>query len=99
LLAKIGIADLDPSRILAECEHIFITIGSRGIVADLLAMPTAGQKILHCDLHEYAIQGRSLDGAYSHFKKTFCDNCSDCSPRPSSSQYSEDWQEEENGEV
>lgn len=95
-LVQIGIADLDPSRILAQCEHIFITIGAQGIVADLLDMPTAGQKILHCNLHEYAIQGISLDGAYGHFKKTFCDNCGDCSPRPSSWRYSEEWQEKEN---
>lgn len=95
-LVQIGITDLDPSRVLAKCEHIFITIGPQGIVADLLSMPTASQKILHCNLHEYAIQGLSLDSTYGHFKQRFCDNCPDCSPRPSSWQYSEEWQEEEN---
>ncbi|MBA2702625.1 MAG: hypothetical protein H0U60_02095 [Blastocatellia bacterium] len=59
-LVQIGIADLDPSRILAQCEHIFITIGAQGIVADLLDMPTAGQKILHCNLHGYAVRGYPL---------------------------------------
>jgi hypothetical protein len=95
-LVQIGIADLGPSRILVNCEHIFITIGAQGMVADLLDMPTAGQKILHCDLHEYAIQGLSLDGVYNNFKKKYCDNCPDCSPRPSSWQYSDEWQQEQN---
>lgn len=95
-LVQIGIADLDPSRILANCEHIFVTFGVRGIVAERLNMPTAGHKILHCNLHEYAIQGLSLDGAYAQFKESFCDRCGDCSPRPSSWKYSEEWQEKEN---
>jgi hypothetical protein len=59
-------------------------------------MPTAGHKIIHCDLHEYAIQGLSVDGVYDNFKKKYCDNCPDCSPRPSSWQYSDEWQQEEN---
>lgn len=93
---RIGIADLDPSRILVGCEHIFITFGAHGLVAELLDMPTAGNKIIHCDLHQYAIQGLSLDGTYDHFKKKFCDGCSDCSPRSPSWEYSEEWQQEEN---
>ncbi len=61
-LVQIGIADLDPSRILVGCEHIFITFGAHGLVAELLDMPTAGNKIIHCDLHQHAFQGLSLDG-------------------------------------
>jgi hypothetical protein len=30
-LVQIGIADLDPSRILVNCKHIFATFGARGI--------------------------------------------------------------------
>ena len=93
---KIGIADLDPSRILVNCEHIFITLGSHGLVAELLDMPTAGRKIIHCDLHRYAIQGLSLDRAYGSFKKKFCDGCSDGVPRSPNWQYSEEWQQIEN---
>lgn len=59
-------------------------------------MPTAGTKILHCDLHEHAIEGLSLDSAYAQFKKDFCDSCSDCSPRPSNWRHSDEWQQEEN---
>lgn len=95
-LVRIGIADLDPSRILINCEHIFITIWAQGVVAELLDMPTAGYKILHCDLHEYAIQGLSADGVYDNFKKQYCDNCPDCSPQPSSWQHTDEWQQEEN---
>jgi uncharacterized protein DUF4365 len=95
-LVEIGLADLDRSRVLTNCEHIFITFGTHGLVAELLDMPTAGHKILHCDLHEYAIQGLSLDGTYDSFKKQYCDNCADSCPRPSSWQYSDEWQQEEN---
>jgi hypothetical protein len=95
-VVKIGIDDLDPSRILVNCEHIFITLGPRGLVADILKMPTAGYKILHCDLHECAVEGLSLDGAYKLFKERFCDKCADSSPRPSSWKYSDVWQQGEN---
>ena len=95
-IVKIGIDDLDPSRILVKCEHIFITLGPRGMVADILKMPTAGYKILHCDLHGCAVEGLSLDGAYNLFQEKFCDKCADCSPRPPSWIYSDVWQQEEN---
>lgn len=95
-VVQIGLADLDPSRILINCEHIFITYGAHGLVAELLDMPTAGHKIIHCDLHEYAMHGLALDGTYRRFKKKFCDNCTDCLSRPTSWHYSEEWQQEEN---
>ena len=30
-IVRIGIADLDPSRVLKNCEHIFISLGPRGL--------------------------------------------------------------------
>jgi len=95
-LVQIGLADLDPSRVLINCEHIFITFGAHGLVAELLDMPTAGHKILHCDLHRFAIQGLSLDSVYETFKRRYCDGCSDCLPRAPEWKYSDEWQQEEN---
>ena len=95
-VVRIGIEDLDPSRILKNCEHIFISLGPRGLPAQLLQLPTAGIKIIHCVLHKHAIQGLSLDPAYSAFKKQFCDKCPDSSPRPETWKYSDEWQQREN---
>lgn len=95
-LVQLGLNDLDPTRILVNCEHIFITMGAQGMVAEILDMPTAGHKVLRCDLHECAIEGLSLDNTYHLFKQRFCTKCSDCSPRPSTWKHSEKWQEEEN---
>jgi hypothetical protein len=95
-IIQIGINDLDPSRILKNCEHFFVTLSARGLVAEILALPTAGHKVLHCDLHEYAIEGLTLDKTYQSFKKRYCDRCPDCLPRQSDWRYSEEWQQEEN---
>lgn len=93
---RIGIADLDPSRVLKDCQHIFLSFGQRGMLADWLRLPTAGNKIVHCDLHRYAIEGLDLDGTYAVFKETYCRKCLDGSPRAESWEYSEKWQQEEN---
>jgi hypothetical protein len=95
-IVRLGLDDLNPSRVLINCEHIFITLGPHGLLADLLDMPTAGHKIIHCDLHEYAVIGVSLDSIYTHFKNRYCDSCNDCLPRPSTWEYSDDWQQEQN---
>ncbi|MGA2073720.1 MAG: DUF4365 domain-containing protein [Terriglobia bacterium] len=95
-LVRIGIADLDPSRVLKGCEHIFISLGDREILAERLALPTAGNKIIHCDLHGHAIEGPDLDGTYALFKQRYCQKCSDSRPRLADWVYTEEWQQEEN---
>ncbi len=95
-VVRIGIADLNPSRILKNCEHIFVTLSHRGLVADWLQLPTAGFKVIHCTLHKHAVEGLALDSSYEVFKSQYCDKCPDCSPRPPSWEYSDRWQKEEN---
>jgi hypothetical protein len=93
---RLGITDLDPSRVLKNCEHIFVTIGSYGLLGHVLKVPTVGSKIIHCVLHTLALEGVSLDTTYQFFQQKFCSNCADASPRPPGWRYSEKWQQEEN---
>jgi hypothetical protein len=95
-VVRIGLKDLDPSRVLRNCEHIYVSLSFHGLVADWLQLPTAGGKVVHCTLHKYAIEGLDLDGAYSFFKERYCDKCPDCLPRPSTWKYSMERQELEN---
>lgn len=99
-LVQVGIQDLDPSRVLADCEHIFITLAVRNTleqyVSEIFQLPTAGSKVIHCTLHRRAIVGLTLDGTYEHFKNKYCSKCGDCKPRPESWHYSEEWQQSEN---
>jgi hypothetical protein len=95
-LVRAGIADLDPSRVLKNCEHLFICLASQSTVSRLLRLQTANHKIILCDLHSYGVRGLALDEAYERFKREYCDKCPDCSPRSPTWRYSGEWQEEEN---
>lgn len=95
-IVRIGLEDLDPSRVLRHCEHIFTTLGARTAIIAPLGLPTAGDKVIHCDLHKYAAEGLVLDEVFAFFKERYCDSCPDCSPRPMTWAYSEAWQKEEN---
>jgi len=91
-----AISDLNPSRVLRECEHAFVTVRPMGLVATWLRLPTMGQKAVHCELHKYSVVGDTLDGAYRSFKNSYCESCPDRSPRAQDWQYSPEWQEAEN---
>lgn len=95
-LVRAGITDLDPSRVLKNCEHLFICLASQSTVSRLLRLQTANHKIILCDLHSYGVRGLALDETYECFKRENCDKCSDCSPRSTTWRYSGEWQEEEN---
>jgi hypothetical protein len=87
-------APREPRQVgVCALDRVGLTLG---LVAEILAMHTAGYKILHCDLQGYAVEGLTLDNTYRYFKERFCDNCDACSPRSSSWQYSNEWQQEEN---
>jgi hypothetical protein len=95
-IVRLGLKDLDPTRALKDCKHLFITTGfSQPLIAQALRMPSAGEKIIHCTLHCYAAGGQSLDVIYGSFKQKFCNACPDCSPRPSNWEYSDEWQKQE----
>jgi hypothetical protein len=99
---RLGIEDYNPERAIKHCEHAFVSISGRGIpgfisiAADLLQLPTMRGKIMHCTLHNYDVEGRTLDPVSAQFKAKYCDTCKDISPRPSDWTYSDEWLENEN---
>lgn len=100
-LVRLGILDASPERAVKHCQHAFMSISgnvsaSANSLADLLQLPSIRAKIIHCDLHDYAVESRTLDAALDQFKAEYCDKCTDLSPRPSSWEYSEEWLQAEN---
>lgn len=95
-IVRIGIADFDPTRVLKNCQHLFVSLGSSGLPAEMLQLPTAGSKFLHCTLKSKTIGGVSLDRVYEGFKAKFCDGCAECKPHAADWSYSHRWQREQN---
>ena len=91
-IIKIGIADLNPERVLKNCEHLYVTTGSIGIPGRMLMLPTAGSKSMFCTFHGYGIGGLSLDSIYSLFKDKYCINCKEKKPHPDDWKWSHIWQ-------
>lgn len=94
-IVRIGIKDLDPTRILQNCKHLYISLGSIGLPARMLQLCTAGHKTLHCTLHEYNVGNISIDNAYDYMKKNYCSKCKDKSEHPKDWKWSREWQKEQ----
>lgn len=100
-LVRLGIKDEDPNRVLKECEHSFVSLSGRvslvkRMLAEHLNLPSIGAKIIHCVLHDYAVESHSLDDAFQCFKAKYCEKCPDRSPHPADWKWSDEWQQEEN---
>jgi len=95
-IVNIGIADFDPTRVLKNCQHLFVTIDSTGLPGQWLGLPTAGAKLLHCTLKGNTIGGTSLDMVYATFKSRYCDGCKECLPHPTEWSYTHEWQRGQN---
>lgn len=93
---RIGIADWDPTRILRNCQHLFVSLGSHGLVGDWLQLPTVGTKFLHCTLLGHTIGGISLDSVYQTFQQDHCASCNKCRPQAADWHYSHSWQRAQN---
>jgi hypothetical protein len=97
-MVRIGIDDFDPTRVLQDCEHMFLTLGRQGhtifhsMLAEQLQLPTMGPKVLHCSLHKYTRVGMSLDETYERFRRDYCDKCPDRLPREVGWHYAHEWQ-------
>ena len=97
-MVRIEIDDFDPTRVLQDCEHMFLTLGRQGhtifhsLLAEQLQLPTMGPKVFHCTLYKYTRVGMSLDETYEQFKRDYCDKCPDRSPREVGWQYTHKWQ-------
>ena len=93
---QVSIADLDPTRVLKNCRHLFVAMASQSAVGTWLQLPTMGTKFLYCTLHKFGIGGFALNGVYALFKEQHCKNCPDAQPHPREWNYSHAWQREEN---
>jgi hypothetical protein len=95
-LVRVGMRDLNPTRVLQDCEHLFISLGASGLISNWLRLPTMGQKTIHCTRHRFSVTGSTLDGANKVFRSNYCDHCPDRARRPLDWKYSPEWQESEN---
>lgn len=92
-IVRIGLTDLDPTRVLKHCKHLFLAQGSYGLPAKTLGLPSAGSKTLWCTLHSYGIGGMELDSLYEEFmQREHCTECRDAQPHPEGWAWTRDWQ-------
>lgn len=98
-VVRIGLADLDPTRVARNCQHIHLRPGPRGIPAEILGLPSAGFKSIICLKHGHSMQGLKLDDLYEHFSRRMpwandqicCETCLDRTPQPEGWNWSEEW--------
>jgi len=90
-----GLEDLNPERVLRNCQHLFVTIESTGSPGQWLRLPTAGAKRLCCTLHGDCMVGIVLDSLYGVFQGAHCRDCPDVAPHPERWEWSRKWQLEQ----
>ena len=98
-VVRIGLKDIDPTRVVKNCHHIHVMITSRGMPAEMLGLPTAGFKRIVCLKHGHYAEALSLDNAYETFAEVApwapdqvcCENCPDKAPHPQGWTSSEEW--------
>jgi hypothetical protein len=91
-VVRIGLTDLDPTRVLRTCTHLFLALGAHGLPAVMLGLPTAGSKTLWCTLHGHGIGGMQLDGLMQFMEREHCATCGDRRPQQEGWQWSRPWQ-------
>ena len=95
-IVNIGLRDLNPERVLRNCRHFFLALTGGGVPAQMLQLPTAGGKALHCLAKHITIQGLSLDSLYEHFKASYCAGCELSDPHPAEWKWTRKWQLDQN---
>ncbi|MCE9520066.1 MAG: hypothetical protein K8R87_11015 [Verrucomicrobia bacterium] len=99
-IVRIGLEDLDPTRVVKNCEHIHVMTTTYGMPAEMLGLPTAGSKRVVCLKHGHSIETLSLDSAYQTFAKISpwakdqicCENCPDKAPHPEGWEWTQEWE-------
>lgn len=94
-IVRIGIADANPERVLRDCQKLHVSIDSYGIPAEMMGLPTAGFKSIHCILHGHRMSSASLDGLYATFQQMKCATCQDKTPHDPGWTWSKSWQSEQ----
>ena len=100
-VVRIGLEDLDPTRVAKNCQHIHVMTTSYGMPAEMLGLLTAGSKRIVCLKHGHSVEAMSLDGAYETFSEVApwdkdqicCENCPDKAPHPDGWEWSKEWQD------
>jgi len=92
-LARIGLKDRNPERILKHCKHLFVDIVTYGPIWNMVALPETGMKILYCE-KTGCIMGQSLDELLESFKNSNCKTCNFHSPRSNDWKWTRKWQRE-----
>lgn len=100
-MVRVGLEDLDPRRVLRNCSHMHVAYPYRGIVAEMLGMPTAGIKRVVCLKHGHFAQQLHLDDAYRFFAKNpfrsegevCCETCPNKAPHPDGWDMSKAWED------
>ncbi|HKQ50632.1 MAG TPA: DUF4365 domain-containing protein [Phycisphaerae bacterium] len=94
-IINIGLRDLNPERVVKKCRYFYVSIGVSGVPAQMIGLPTAGSKFLHCTRHNFTMMGYSLDDIYGWFESQHCSKCRDCEPLPPDWSWTLEWQEEQ----
>ena len=94
-IINIGLRDLNPTRVLKNCDKLYVSSSSSGVPARMLFLPTAACKTLYCTLNGYGIGGLSLDSVYKMFKEEYCSKCKKESPHPRRWKWSRLWQQKQ----
>ena len=90
-LARIGLKDRNPERILRHCRHLHTEIVNYGPIWDMVALPSTGTKILYCEKNNAAIFGRELDYLLTEMQKENCAGCQYHSPRSAEWKWTHEW--------
>lgn len=102
-IIKQGLEDYNPERVLKDCENLLVFNSSAlGMPAQMVGLPSATMKIIHCIEYKHTGGGWGLDIAYqgvngipdSGFKNRHCVNCEKCKPRSDSWEWNSRWQAE-----
>lgn len=101
----IGLANYDPTDVIGHCEHMFVDYRPAGMIAQQLGMHSLSMSIMTCLKHKHTRgTGNLLINVFDNsegpefalgFKQSYCDKCSDCSPRPDDWVWNLKWQQEE----
>jgi len=90
-MINLGIRDLNPERVLKFCQHLHVAITSYGLPGELFGLPTAGSKLLYCDMKDVAIGGMQLDDISAIFQSSYCNGCANREPHPDTWHCTRQW--------
>jgi len=93
-LARIGLRDRNPERILRHCDHLYVEVLTYGPIWNMVGLKTTGTKLLYCEKKECFDHGWRLDDILAGFKREHCSDCVHHSPGPKEWKWTYRWQRE-----